>query len=123
MGHPIDSLRLIGGHPALDFANTVGEALDGAPNEHLTDYAALLGWSRRLALTSAAETAALRKAAAARPDQAARVLAQARDLRAAIFALFAARADGAPAPRAALGRFNRHLAGALGHAALSAAGD
>src|SRR5271168_382055 len=100
--NPIESLRLVGGHPALDFANTLGQQVGGAPNEHLVDYAALLAWSRRLDLVTAAEAAALRKAAAAHPAQAARALAQARALRGAIHHLFAAQATAAARPRGAL---------------------
>jgi predicted RNA-binding Zn ribbon-like protein len=119
----IETLRLVGGHPALDFANTLGQRADGAPNEHLVDYAALLAWSRRLDLVTPSEAAALRKAAAAHPAQAARTLAAARALRAAIQSLFTARAIGAAPPRGALARLNRALAAALGHAELAATGD
>jgi predicted RNA-binding Zn ribbon-like protein len=122
-GMTIETLRLVGGHPALDFANTLGQSLDGAPNEHLIDYRAVLTWSRRLDLLTSAEVSALRKAAAARPDQAARTLARARTLRTDIQQLFAARAAGQPAPRRALAQLNRQLADALGHAALAERGD
>jgi predicted RNA-binding Zn ribbon-like protein len=123
MANAIESLRLVGGHPALDFANTLGQQVGGAPNEHLVDYQALLAWSRRLGLVTAAEAAALRKAAAARPAPAARVLAQARALRGAIHHLFAAQATGAAAPRGALAQLNRALGAALGHEVLAETGD
>jgi predicted RNA-binding Zn ribbon-like protein len=119
----IETLRLDGGHPALDFANTLDEDIAGTPHDHLVDYAALLAWSRRLDLVRAAEAAALRKAATARPAEAARVLAKALDLRDAIYRLFTAQATDTTPPRAALARFNRHLAEALFHAALAPAGD
>src|SRR5271156_6216320 len=118
----IETLRLVGGHPALDFANTLGQQVGGAPNEHLVDYDALLAWSRRLDLVTASEAAALRKAAAAHPAQAARALAEARALRAAIQPLFTARATGAAPPRGALARLNRALGAALGHAELAPTG-
>ena len=119
--HAIDALRLVGGHPALDFANTLGQQLDGAPNEHLVDYAALLAWSRRVGLSTARETTRLGRAAVAQPAEASRILTRARALRSAIFALFAARAGGRSAPHDALARLNRELADALAHSALAPA--
>jgi len=119
----IDSLRLVGGHPALDFANTMGQQVGGAPNEHLVDYEALLAWSRRLDLVTASEAAALRRAAAARPAQAARTLTRARALRATTHDLFAAHAAGAAPPRGALAQLNEALGEALAHAVLADTGD
>jgi predicted RNA-binding Zn ribbon-like protein len=119
----IETLRLVGGHPALDFANTLGQQVGGAPNEHLVDYEALLVWSRRLDLMTAAEAAALRRAAAAQPARAARALAQARTLRSTIHHLFAARATGTAPPRGALAQLNRALGDALGHAELADTGE
>jgi predicted RNA-binding Zn ribbon-like protein len=119
----IESLRLVGGHPALDFANTLGQQVGGAPNEHLVDYQALLAWSRRLDLVTAAEAATLRKAAAARPAQATRALVQARALRGAIHELFAAQATDTSPPPGALAQLNRALGVALGHAELAETGD
>jgi predicted RNA-binding Zn ribbon-like protein len=118
----VHDLRLIGEHPALDFCNTVGETLDGEPRDHLVDYAALLAWSLRCGLLAHADATAMRRRAAAEPVAAARALDVALDLRTAIYALCTAQAEGAPSPRAALGRLNRHLAIALAHAALGGAG-
>src|SRR5438132_156621 len=111
-GDSIESLRLVGGHPALDFANTLGQQPGGAPNEHLVDYAALVAWSARVGLLTPAQAAALRRAARAQPARAARALDAALALRQAIFALCTAAAAGKPPPRAALARLNARLAAA-----------
>src|SRR5258708_38451622 len=112
----IETLRLVGEHPALDFVNTVSEQPDGATRDHLADYAALLAWSRRLGLITASQVGAMKRRAGARPELAARCLADAHALRASIYDLFAATATGAPRPRAALTRFNNHLHTAQAHA-------
>jgi predicted RNA-binding Zn ribbon-like protein len=116
----IATLNLVGAHPALDFANTMGALPDGAPREYLTDYAALIAWGLRLGLLSRAEAADLRERAADAPEPAARAVCAARDLRGAIYGLFAAHAVGTSPPRGVLARFNRHLARAQTHAVLTA---
>jgi predicted RNA-binding Zn ribbon-like protein len=113
-------LPLVGGHPALDFANTLGQHPGGAPNEHLTDYARLVAWSGRLALLSRAEAQALRRRAADAPEEAQRTLLAARELRSAIYDVIAAHAAGAPVSRDALARLNRYLVRANAHTAVSA---
>src|SRR5262245_25930994 len=120
---PIATLNLVGAHPALDFANTMGALPDGTPREYLVDYDSLVAWAQRLALVGRAEAASLRKRADAEPDQARRVLLAARDLRGAIYGVLAAHAVGAAPAQDALERFNRHLARAQAHAAIAPARD
>jgi predicted RNA-binding Zn ribbon-like protein len=116
----ISTMGLVGAHPALDFANTVGQLPGGAPRDHLADYDSLVVFGLRTGLLRRAEAAALRRRAAAQPDAAQRALVAARDLRGAIYGLFAAHAVGAAPRDGALARFNRHLARAQPHAVVTA---
>lgn len=69
----------VGGHPALDFVNTLDERLSGAPEERLASYADLLSFLRQAHLIKRAELAALRTVGSAAERQA--VLARALRLR------------------------------------------
>ena len=89
------SLALIGGHPALDFANTAGWHASENRIEWLTDYGALLAWSRHAGLLTPANAARLLTRAEGHPQQAARALKQAIGLRETLYRIFAAVAAGA----------------------------
>src|ERR1700733_13792775 len=86
-----------GGHPALDFVNTLDNrfAADG-PVELLGDYGALLRFAAQSQLVEARHAAALAKSVS--PAAAARALRAARELREALAAvLYAGVAGGPPA--------------------------
>jgi predicted RNA-binding Zn ribbon-like protein len=119
----IATLALVGAHPALDFTNTMGQLPGGAPRDHLVDYQALVAWSLRVGSIGRAEATALRRRADAEPEAARRALLSARELRGAIYGLFAAHAVGAAPAADALDRFNRHLARAAAHAAIAGTRD
>jgi predicted RNA-binding Zn ribbon-like protein len=112
-GRTPDELRLDGGHLALDFVNTVGGLRDDPPDpddEALETYDDLAAWARRMGLPIGS----------GRRDRAAekRAVARAHELRALIYAIFRAFADGrepAPADLASLREAERE---ALGHAEL-----
>lgn len=106
------SLDLLGGHPALDFINTVDWRGRGADAEDCLDsYAALLAWAKRVALLEPAEAKALAQAAAAEPDAAAAALAAAVSLRETLYRLVMAAGTGAgKKPAADLERLNHWLA-------------
>src|ERR1700722_7532402 len=92
------AFQLSGGHPALDFVNTLDNrfALDG-PVELLRGYADLLAFVQQSGLLSAHQTRLLD--AAAKKGGAARVLQSARELRDAIAAALYSALDGrTPAP-------------------------
>jgi predicted RNA-binding Zn ribbon-like protein len=112
----VTDLPFVGGHPSLDFTNTASWPVGGARNERLVDYAALVAWSVRARLIDAELADAMLARSLVEAAAAARVLHGARDLRAAVHDVFAARATGAPVPRQALDRLNHHLAEALVHA-------
>ena len=100
----VASLRLVGGHPSLDFANTVVSRHGRWGPDRLACYGDLLDWAVRVGLCAEAEAARLRRAAAADPAAADRALAAARRLRdEAIHPVFAAVAAGRVPPAAALG--------------------
>ncbi|MFC3676694.1 CGNR zinc finger domain-containing protein [Ferrovibrio xuzhouensis] len=75
------ALDLLGGHPALDFINTVDWRDRADAEDCLVSYAALLAWAKRVGLLDAAEAKALAQAADAEPEAADAALSAAVDLR------------------------------------------
>ncbi len=82
---------LHGGHPALDFVNTLDwrtrPGSEGGPEEMLVSYAALLAWYRRLGIVGASTQAELERQAALHPVRAEAVLSEALALREALHGL------------------------------------
>jgi predicted RNA-binding Zn ribbon-like protein len=101
--------ELSGGHPALDFVNTLDERPAPEPRERLPDYAALLGWCAQTGVLQAVKLRKLRAEAARRPAAATAAVRRARALRETLFALFSALAAGESLPRGPLAAFNRDL--------------
>ncbi len=90
----IATLKLFGGHWALDFTNTVdSRGADRGPDV-LRSYGDLLDWSVRLGVVDPAEAEALRCLPRKRGEAA---LARAKALREALYRIFAARSSTAPA--------------------------
>src|SRR5215208_4357955 len=69
--HP---MRLVGGHPAVDFVNTLGGLKDRPDDEYLHGYGDLLVWSERTGLIDSELAAGLARTAARRPQPAATAL-------------------------------------------------
>jgi predicted RNA-binding Zn ribbon-like protein len=112
-------LDRVGGHPALDFANTLGGLRDGPwDDEWLHDYADLAGWARHAGLLDARAAVALDRRAAAHPRAAAAAFTRALALREEIHAVFAALAAGDEPPRRALAALEAAHRDALARAAL-----
>jgi predicted RNA-binding Zn ribbon-like protein len=86
-------LPVVGGHPALDFANTVDDPYGPLRWDHLADYPALLAWSRLTGTLSPADADHLGQVAGRHPTRAAAVVDQAADLRAALNEVFGAVVD------------------------------
>ncbi|MBX6363525.1 MAG: ABATE domain-containing protein, partial [Gemmatimonadetes bacterium] len=84
------SLPLIGGHLALDFANTAGMHASDERSERLTDYAELLAWAKHAGTISAEEAEVLERESLRHPGRARRALAAAIELREAVYRVFAA---------------------------------
>ena len=97
----------IGGHPALDFVNTVERWQGGRPGtEYLVDYAALARWH---AVTGLLDTRALKLLDAGSPAARRKAWRQAVILRDSLYQLFATLASGRPAPQEELDRLQRVL--------------
>ena len=93
-------LPIIGGHLALDFANTVDDPEGPRRHDHIASYEDLASWAVRVRVISTTSAKRLLRAAAKRPAQAAETLVSAQQLRAALNDVFGAVADGTPhAPR------------------------
>lgn len=107
--------EFVGGHPALDFANTVAWTTLGMVNERLRSFADLADWGRTAALLSPAETDALLAQATREPARAAEALARARALRGALHDLFSAVSHGAPPTAACLALLDDTLHESLAH--------
>ena len=91
----IAGLRIVGGDPALDFVNTE----DGDPPvECLRSYGDLVAWSVRAGLLSADEGGRLVGETKRRPEEAEAVYRDALALRAALYGVFRAVAEGGDAP-------------------------
>ncbi len=116
--HAQPALQLKTGQLCLDFANTADWHASDQPEEELTSYPALLAWARGVHLLGARAARLMARAAARRPEAAARALASAVALREAIYRLFAAHAHGEAPQPADLATLNRALARALAHAHL-----
>jgi predicted RNA-binding Zn ribbon-like protein len=109
----IETTGLHGGHPALDFVNTLDwrdrPAAEGGPEDMLVSYRALLAAWRRLDIIGAATQAELERAALLQPAKATAVLAEALALREALYRLAQAARQGRTARPADLEVLNRCL--------------
>jgi predicted RNA-binding Zn ribbon-like protein len=88
----IETLKLFGGHPALDFTNTVNSRGADYGPDLLQTYSDLLNWGTRLGLLAANEAADLQVVPA---DLAAAALGRATSLREALYRTFAGRGSAA----------------------------
>jgi len=102
--------HLTGGALCLDFTNTRSWRRGSAPVERLTSYDDLVAFGRQARIIDAAQTRALRDAAARQPRRAARVHREALELRILIDRIFTTIVDGRPAARADLAALNARLA-------------
>ncbi|MBF5045014.1 hypothetical protein FGE12_21610 [Aggregicoccus sp. 17bor-14] len=94
---PSPHFDLLGGRLCLDFANTVGGSRLRAPVERLLRYADLVSWAEQVGVVDAAGARALLARAERSPREAERVLAEALELREALFRLYVVLAEGEPA--------------------------
>jgi predicted RNA-binding Zn ribbon-like protein len=104
-GH-IGEIDLAGGHPALDFVNTLHSWDAPAPRDYLGSGADVAAWMQRLGLVAPAVAGAF---ASLPPRQAAVLLRSARQHRARLHTLFAAVARGRRPPGDTLDWLNRAL--------------
>ncbi|WP_196492933.1 CGNR zinc finger domain-containing protein [Burkholderia stagnalis] len=99
--HPFAARDYVGGHPVLDFVNTV-TGRDHAPRDWLPDYDAYLAWLATSAAFPALDLKRLASRAADAPAAAERALRDAKRLREALFGIFGAFSHRAPVAAADL---------------------
>src|SRR3954449_10932336 len=115
----VHTMRLVGGHAAVDFVNTLGGRKDAPDDEYLHAYRDLVAWTDRLGLIGPDLAATLARTAERRPHRASAALAAALDLRGHLDAILRAALAGR-FPRAAdLDAVRRAGVDALAHAALT----
>lgn len=107
------TLKLIGGHVALDFSNSVWRRATARPCEILQSYSCLVEWSGLAGVLSADRTAELLKEGKRRAAEAAVVLERAVTLREAIYDVFSAVAAKKSLDPRALATLNLELSSAL----------
>jgi predicted RNA-binding Zn ribbon-like protein len=115
----VHAIRLVGGHPAVDFVNTLGGLKDRPDDEYLHAYGDLLVWSERTGLIGPELAGTLARTAERRPQPAAAALEAALQLRGHLDAILRATLAGR-SPRASdLDAVRRAEVDALAHAALT----
>jgi predicted RNA-binding Zn ribbon-like protein len=113
----VGRIELIGGHPAVDFVNTLGGDHQ-ALVECLHSYADLLIWAERAHLIDAHQADTLRSLASAKPADAARVLDDALFLRSSVDQVLRAATTNESASAEALDHIRDVHADAIGAALL-----
>ncbi len=100
----IEDIQLIGGHPALDFVNSVEGRGSEATLNYLADYDRLARWCARVGVIAPPARARIRQQAKRHPVIAARIWQEAMVLREALNDIFRAlvRADDPPKPAVAV---------------------
>jgi predicted RNA-binding Zn ribbon-like protein len=115
----VHAMRLVGGHPAVEFVNTLGGRKDTPDDEYLHGYGDLLIWSERTELISSELARTLARTAERHPQSASTALVDALELRGHVDAILRATLAGR-SPRAAdLDAVRRAEVDALAHAALT----
>lgn len=131
----LDDLSFVGGHPALDFVNTVDPR--GGPEppvDHLPDFEALCRWAARISVLDRKRAEALARTGRREPERAAAAWRRAIALREALYRVLAALVQGrAPSRgdlatvieqgREALARVSLSRASAAGGRGAAAAGE
>jgi predicted RNA-binding Zn ribbon-like protein len=116
---PALPFKYVAGDPSLDLVNTVDWTDAGLVDERLATYDGLTRWAQGAGLVPAETGAALRGAAAERPDEARRVVERALALRALLRRVFTGLAAGRIAERD-LAELDAAFADALGRLHLAA---
>lgn len=109
----------IGGDPCVDFVNTVDLWPVTPGNDRLRSYDDLLAWSVQAGLIDAETTHALRRVSSSDEEEAGRVLARARALRAHLRSILAAISSGESPDKRAVEAIAAMARKAAGHSELS----
>jgi predicted RNA-binding Zn ribbon-like protein len=113
------AFELNAGRLCLDFTNTVRARPLSEKVDLIRSYADLLSWARQATILTPGDAATLGEAARQQTRAAADALAQALQLREALYGLFSARAAGLPAPASDLRTINKGIGRAMTRAGLS----
>jgi predicted RNA-binding Zn ribbon-like protein len=117
------TLKLLGGRPSLDFANTADWHASDQPVEFLTSYAELVAWSQHAGILTPHQGQHLLDNAALDPLYAAAVLERAITLREAIYRIFSAVSHGHAPQAADLAVYNAELSRMLARVQLALEGE
>ncbi|MGH8162501.1 MAG: CGNR zinc finger domain-containing protein [Gammaproteobacteria bacterium] len=101
----LDRIEIVGGHPAVDFVNTVHSRLELEPRDYLETPAHLIGWFRRMGLLGDTDA---RRLAGLTPARGGKLLNKARALRETLYVVFDGHIRG-HSHIPALEAFNREL--------------
>ena len=105
--------ELTGGHPCLDFANTVDDRRTPSPIELLTSARDLVDWGRQAGVITAHDAARMAARAHGRQAEVERALIRAREVRETIFAVLSSVARRTPPAAASVDALGRAVARAL----------
>jgi predicted RNA-binding Zn ribbon-like protein len=120
----MDELRIVGGHLALDFANTVDGEPDREPGyEFLRGYGDLVAWSGRICLLSEEDVGRLARETKSRSEEAEAVYLDALELRDTLYKVFRAIAEGGSPPSGSLDVLGEYECRALSRGRLAAGAD
>lgn len=111
--------QLVGGHPALDFANTLDNRGSDNEIELLASYEDLLRFAEQSEVIGAADARQFARAAQRDKHSAARILGDATEMREAIFQVFDAASRAQSSPQSALDLFNKFVREAYVHRVLA----
>jgi len=89
----VETIRLVGGHPAVDFVNTVDDRRNSQSPDALTDYVDAVRWAVRAGVLEPALESSLMRHAADTPGAASEALARLLVAREALYEVFLAEAE------------------------------
>jgi predicted RNA-binding Zn ribbon-like protein len=115
-------LPIVGGHLALDFANTVDDPLGPGRHDHASTYDDIVRWSVRVGTLTETQASRLRRTAARHRADAAATVERAHELRATMNEIFGAIADGTSGVRKGWTRLSPRVADAVANATLDDSG-
>lgn len=117
----IEELRIVGGHVALDFVNTVDGDLEGESRfENLRDYGDLIAWSGRVGLLDPEDAERLAREADREPEGAEAAYRRALELRDVLYSVFRTLAEGEVPPSRSLRSLGGYERDAISRGVLTA---
>jgi predicted RNA-binding Zn ribbon-like protein len=118
----IARMERVGGHPAIDFVNTLGGRPDDPDDEYLFDYADVVIFAEGSGLLGPPASDRLRRTAARSRFKASAVLVRALDLRGSLDRILRAQVEARPASRSDLDAVREAYVTALSSATVSKTG-